>query len=191
MQKIFSACPKSVFSIVIIVKRIWWGWYVVRGIIETGGWGICSCNEWEFTDTGTMSASILRRVWAQNAASPVRCSNQYAIAVVVPELSYNQTYELQWRLAYWVSLYSVESQLLNCVFDNSRIVIFTIQELWKSQCNNTDINNTDYSDTDPFLSVPFCYWSHGWDRSRNKKHLDDWELQSEIEFWEISDIMFL
>ena len=101
-----------------------------------------------------MSASILRRVWAQNAASPVRCSNQYAIAVVVPELSYNQTYELQWRLAYWVSLYSVDSQLLNCVFDNSRIVIFTIQELWKSQCNNTDINNTDYSDTDSFLSFP-------------------------------------
>lgn len=31
---------------------------------------------------------------------------------------------------------------------------FTIQELRKSQCNNTDINNTDYSDTDPFLSVP-------------------------------------
>ena len=74
------------------------------------------------------------------------------IAVAAPELSYNQTYELQWRLAYWVSLYSVDSQLLNCVFDNSRIVIFTIQELWKSQCNNTDINNTDYSDTDPFRS---------------------------------------
>ena len=53
-----------------------------------------------------------------------------------------------------VSLFSVDSQLLNCVFDNSRIVIFTIQELWKSQCNNTDINNTDYSDTDHFLSVP-------------------------------------
>ena len=53
-----------------------------------------------------------------------------------------------------VSLFSVDSQFLNCVFDNSRIVIFTIQELWKSQCNNTDINNTDYSDTDPFLSVP-------------------------------------
>ena len=33
-------------------------------------------------------------------------------------------------------------------------MIFTIQELWKSQCNNTDINNTDYSDTDSFLSFP-------------------------------------
>ena len=28
-----------------------------------------------------------------------------------------------------VSLFSDDSQLLNCVFDNSRIVIFTIQEL--------------------------------------------------------------
>ena len=28
-----------------------------------------------------------------------------------------------------VSLFSVDSPFLNCVFDNSRIVIFTIQEL--------------------------------------------------------------
>ena len=32
-------------------------------------------------------------------------------------------------LLYTSSLFSVDSQLLNCVFDNSRIVIFTIQEL--------------------------------------------------------------
>lgn len=62
-----------------------------------------------------------------------------------------------------VSLFSVDSQFLNCVFDNSRIVIFTILELSKSQCNNTDINNTDYSDTNPILSFPFQI---GWDRTK-------------------------
>ena len=62
-----------------------------------------------------------------------------------------------------VSLFSVDSQFLNCDFDNYRIVIFTILELSKSQCNNTDINNTDYSDTNPILSVPFQI---GWDRTK-------------------------
>ena len=46
----------------------------------------------------------------------------------------------------------VERQLLNCLLGSSWIVLLTIQELLKAQCNNTDINNTDYSDTDPFLS---------------------------------------
>mgnify|MGYP006993884386 CR=1 FL=1 len=31
---------------------------------------------------------------------------------------------------------------------------FTIQELSKAQCNNTDNNYTDYSDTDLILSYP-------------------------------------
>jgi len=37
--------------------------------------------------------------------------------------------KMQLLLSSVVSLFSVDSQLLNCVFDNSRIVIFTIQEL--------------------------------------------------------------
>ena len=45
-------------------------------------------------------------------------------------------------------------QFLNCVYGSSRIVLLTIQELSKAQCNNTDNNYTDYSDTDPFLSLP-------------------------------------
>ena len=45
-------------------------------------------------------------------------------------------------------------QFLNCISDSSRIVLLTIQELSKAQCNNTDNNYTDYSDTDPFLSLP-------------------------------------
>ena len=43
-------------------------------------------------------------------------------------------------------------QFLNCVYGSSRIVLLTIQELSKAQCNNTDNNYTDYSDTDPFRS---------------------------------------
>lgn len=54
----------------------------------------------------------------------------------------------------WSAFFYLNSQLLNCVFDNSRIVIFTIQELSKAQCNNTDNNYTDYSDTDLILSYP-------------------------------------
>ena len=60
-------------------------------------------------------------------------------------------------------------QFLNCVYDSLRIVLLTIQELSKAQCNNTDNNNTDnnntdnnntdnnytdYSDTDLILSYP-------------------------------------
>ena len=45
-------------------------------------------------------------------------------------------------------------QFLNCVYGSLRIVLLTIQELSKAQCNNTDNNYTDYSDTDPFLSLP-------------------------------------
>ena len=43
-------------------------------------------------------------------------------------------------------------QFLNCIYDSSRIVFLTIQELSKAQCNNTDNNYTDYSDSDPILS---------------------------------------
>lgn len=43
-------------------------------------------------------------------------------------------------------------QFLNCVYGSLRIVLLTIQELSKAQCNYTDNNNNDYSDTDPFLS---------------------------------------
>lgn len=41
---------------------------------------------------------------------------------------------------------------MNCVYGSLRIVLLTIQELSKAQCNYTDNNNNDYSDTDPFLS---------------------------------------
>lgn len=43
-------------------------------------------------------------------------------------------------------------QFLNCIFESSRIVLLTIQELSKAQCNNTDNNYIDYSDTNPILS---------------------------------------
>ena len=43
-------------------------------------------------------------------------------------------------------------QFLNCVYGSLRIVLLTIQELSKAQCNYTYNNNNDYSDTDPFLS---------------------------------------
>ena len=45
-------------------------------------------------------------------------------------------------------------QFLNCVYGSLRIVLLTIQELSKAQCNNTDNNYTDYSDADSFLSLP-------------------------------------
>ena len=45
-------------------------------------------------------------------------------------------------------------QFLNCVYGSSRIVLLTIQELSKAQCNSTDNNYTDYSDTDLILSYP-------------------------------------
>ena len=41
---------------------------------------------------------------------------------------------------------------MNCVYGSLRIVLLTIQELSKAQCNYTDNNNNDYSDTDPVLS---------------------------------------
>lgn len=41
---------------------------------------------------------------------------------------------------------------MNCVYGSLRIVLLTIQELSKAQCNYTDNNNNDYSDTDPSLS---------------------------------------
>lgn len=47
-------------------------------------------------------------------------------------------------------------QFLNCVYGSPRIVLLTIQELSKAQCNNTDNNYTDYSDTDLILSYPEC-----------------------------------
>lgn len=49
----------------------------------------------------------------------------------------------------------MERLFLNCQKDNSGLVVITILELSKAQCNNTDINNTDYSNTDPFLSSDF------------------------------------
>ena len=45
-------------------------------------------------------------------------------------------------------------QFLNCVYGSLRIVLLTIQELSKAQCNYTDNNYTDYSDTDLILSYP-------------------------------------
>ena len=48
-------------------------------------------------------------------------------------------------------------QFLNCISDSSRIVLLTIQELLKAQCNNTDNNYTDFSDTDSFLSCSVRY----------------------------------
>ena len=47
---------------------------------------------------------------------------------------------------------SSESQFKNCENHNSGAVKITIQELPKSQSNNTDNSNTEYSDTDSFLS---------------------------------------
>ena len=40
-------------------------------------------------------------------------------------------------------------QFLNCVYGSLKIVLLTIQELSKAQCNNTD-----YGDTDLILSYP-------------------------------------
>ena len=51
-------------------------------------------------------------------------------------------------------------QFLSCIFDSSRIVLLTIQELSKAQCNYTDNNNTDYSDTDSILSSPLLVSWH-------------------------------
>ena len=54
---------------------------------------------------------------------------------------------------------------MNCVYGSLRIVLLTIQELSKAQCNYTDNNNNDYSDTDPFLSdlknmMRFLKWQY-------------------------------
>ena len=46
-----------------------------------------------------------------------------------------------------------ESQFKNCENHNSGTMNFTVQELPKSQGNNTDTNNTEMSDTDLFFSV--------------------------------------
>ena len=46
-----------------------------------------------------------------------------------------------------------ESQFKNCENHNSGAMKITIQELPKSQGNNTDINNTEMSDTDLFFSA--------------------------------------
>ena len=46
-----------------------------------------------------------------------------------------------------------ESQFKNCENHNSGAMKITIQELPKSQGNNTDINNTEMSDTDLFSSA--------------------------------------
>lgn len=46
-----------------------------------------------------------------------------------------------------------ESQFKNCENHNSGTMNFMVQELPKSQGNNTDINNTEMSDTDLFFSV--------------------------------------
>lgn len=43
---------------------------------------------------------------------------------------------------------------MNCVYGSLRIVLLTIQELSKAQCNNTDNNYTDYIDTDLILFYP-------------------------------------
>ena len=51
-------------------------------------------------------------------------------------------------------------QFLNCIYGSSRIVLLTIQELSKAQCNNTDNNYTDYSDTDLILSCPLLVSGH-------------------------------
>ncbi len=44
-----------------------------------------------------------------------------------------------------------ESQIRNCENHKSGDVKITIQEMRKSQTNNTDLNNTDFSDTDPSI----------------------------------------
>lgn len=49
-------------------------------------------------------------------------------------------------------------QFLNCVYGSSRIVLLTIQELSKAQCNDTDITYTDYNNTYPFRR---CFGIYG------------------------------
>lgn len=60
-------------------------------------------------------------------------------------------------------LFFVEMQFLNCQKDNSGLVVITIFELSKAQCNNTD-----YSNTDLFLSSDFL--------GRNTTRLDKQSL---------------
>ena len=47
---------------------------------------------------------------------------------------------------------------MNCVYGSSRIVLLTIQELSKAQCNDTDITYTDYNNTYPFRR---CFGIYG------------------------------
>ena len=53
-------------------------------------------------------------------------------------------------------------QFLNCVYGSLRIVLLTIQELSKAQCNYTD-----YSDTDLILSSP------EWSRNDKMQYTQD------------------
>ena len=53
-------------------------------------------------------------------------------------------------------------QFLKCISDSSRIVLLTIQELSKAQCNYTD-----YSDTDLILSSP------EWSRNDKMQYTQD------------------
>ena len=53
-------------------------------------------------------------------------------------------------------------QFLNCVYGSLRIVLLTIQELSKAQCNHTD-----YSDTDLILSSP------EWSRNDKMQYTQD------------------
>ena len=56
---------------------------------------------------------------------------------------------------------SVERQFLNCQNDNSAIFQNTIQDLSKSQGNNTDIKNTDLSDTNSIFPSGNCGKENG------------------------------
>ena len=56
---------------------------------------------------------------------------------------------------------SVERQFLNCQNDNSATFQNTIQDLSKSQGNNTDIKNTDLSDTNSIFPSGNCGKENG------------------------------
>ncbi len=51
---------------------------------------------------------------------------------------------------------SVESKFLNCENQSSGTAKTKVQEMRKSQSNNTDNNYIDFSDTDPFIPSGFC-----------------------------------
>ena len=56
---------------------------------------------------------------------------------------------------------SVERQFLNCQNDNSATFQNTIQDLSKTQSNNTDIKNTDLSDTNSIFPSDNCGKENG------------------------------